>query len=87
MCQESLLLGHCRLMQLSGVITMGDETILLAVVPERANGGSNTRFGTDNQPKGRGRPRGSRNKMSPAFKRMLLEVAKELGSVALQRLG
>jgi hypothetical protein len=30
---------------------------------------------------GRGRPRDSPNKMSPAFKQMLLEVAKELGSV------
>jgi hypothetical protein len=34
----------------------GDETMLSAVVPARANGGSDTR-GTDNQPEGRGRPR------------------------------
>jgi hypothetical protein len=71
----------CRTMQLSGWISMGDETMLSAVVAARANGGSETRFDTDNQPEGRGRPRGSPNKMSPAFKQMLLEVAEELGSV------
>jgi hypothetical protein len=75
------LFGHAEKCSYPGRITMGDETMLSAVVPARANGGSETRFGTDNQPEGRGRPRGSPNKMSPAFKQMLLEVAKELGSV------
>jgi hypothetical protein len=59
---------------------MGNETMLSAVLPARANGGSETRFGTDNQPEGRGRPRGSPNKMSPAFKQMLLEVEAVLQS-------
>jgi hypothetical protein len=61
---------------------MGDEPyVLSAVAPERANGGSETQFRADNQPKKRGRPRGSRNKMSRAFKEMLIEVAEEVGSV------
>jgi hypothetical protein len=48
---------------------------------ERANSGSKTQFRADNQPEKRGRPRGSRNKMSCAFKEMLIEVAEEVGSV------
>jgi hypothetical protein len=55
--------------------------VLFAVVPERANGGSETQFRADNQPKKRGRPRGSRNKMSPALKAAIVEVAEELGGV------
>jgi hypothetical protein len=55
--------------------------VLSAVVPERANGGSETQFRADNQPKKRGRPRGSRNKMPRALKEMLVEVAEELGRV------
>jgi hypothetical protein len=55
--------------------------VLSAVVPERANAGSKTQFSTDNQPKKRGRPRGSRNKMPRALKEMLVEVAEELGRV------
>jgi hypothetical protein len=42
--------------------------VLSAVVPQRANSGSKTQFRADNQPEKRGRPRGSRNKMSRAFK-------------------
>ena len=44
--------------------------VLSAVVPQRANSGSKTQFRADNQPEKRGRPRGSRNKMSCAFKEM-----------------
>jgi hypothetical protein len=55
--------------------------VLSAVVPERANSGSETQFRADNQPKKRGRPRGSRNRMPRALKEMLVEVAEELGSV------
>ena len=63
---------------------MGDEPyVLSAVVPERANGGSETQFRADNQPKKRGRPRGSRDKMPRALKEMLVEVAEELGRVEI----
>jgi hypothetical protein len=55
--------------------------VLSAVVPERANAGSETQFSTDNQPEKRGRPRGSRNKMSRALREMIVEVAEELGRV------
>jgi hypothetical protein len=55
--------------------------VLSAVVPERANSGSKTQFRADNQPEKRGRPRGSRNKMSRALKEMIIEVAEELGRV------
>jgi hypothetical protein len=55
--------------------------VLSAVVPERANSGSKTKFRADNQPKKRGRPRGSRNRMPRALKEMLVEVAEELGRV------
>ena len=58
-----------------------EQYVLSAVAPERANGGSETQFRADNQPKKRGRPRGSRNKMSRALKEMLVEVAEELGRV------
>src|ERR1700683_3962466 len=54
---------------------------LSAAVPERANAGSKTQFSTDNQPEKRGRPRGSRNKMSRALREMIVEVAEELGRV------
>jgi hypothetical protein len=61
----------------------GDEPyILSAVVPQRAHLGSETQFRTDNQPEKRGRPRGSRNKMTRALKEMIVEVAEELGRVA-----
>jgi hypothetical protein len=54
---------------------------LSAAVPQRANAGSETQFSTDNQPEKRGRPRGSRNKMSRALKEMIVEVAEEVGRV------
>ena len=53
--------------------------VLSLLIPERANSGSKTQFSADNQPKKRGRPRGSGNRMSPAFKKMIVEVAEELG--------
>jgi hypothetical protein len=56
--------------------------VFSAVVPGRANSGSKTQFRADNQPERRGRPRGSRNKMSRAFKEMLIEVTEEVGRVA-----
>jgi hypothetical protein len=63
---------------------MGDEPyVLSAVVPERAHAGSETQFRADNQPKKRGRPRGSRDKMPRALKEMLVEVAEELGRVEI----
>jgi hypothetical protein len=62
------------------VAIMG-KNALSAAVPERANAGSKTQFSTDNQPEKRGRPRGSRNKMSRALREMIVEVAEELGRV------
>ncbi len=53
--------------------------VLSLLIPERANSGSKTQFSADNQPEKRGRPRGSGNKISPAFKKMIVEVAEELG--------
>jgi hypothetical protein len=58
-----------------------DQYVLHPVIPERANSGSETRFSAENQPEKRGRPRGSRNKMSPALKKMIVEVAEEVGRV------
>jgi hypothetical protein len=55
--------------------------VLSAVVPERANAGSETQFSTGNQPEKRGRPRGSRNKMPRALKEMIVGVAEEVGRV------
>jgi hypothetical protein len=55
--------------------------VLSLVIPERANSGSKTKFSADNQPEKRGRPKGSRNKMTPAFKQAIVEVAEELGRV------
>ena len=52
-------------------------------MPERSHAGNATTFTADNQPKKRGRPRGSRNKMSPAMKAMIVEVIEELGRVDL----
>jgi hypothetical protein len=60
---------------------MEEHGIRLAM-PQRANVDSETRFSADRQPERRGRPRGSRNKMSAAFKRTMLEVMQELGGVA-----
>jgi hypothetical protein len=63
-------------------IMADDELYVLSrVIPERANSGSRTHFSADNQPKKRGPPRGSRNKMSPAMKDMIAEVAEEVGRV------
>jgi hypothetical protein len=80
--------GPADLMQLSArnpieVDTMGEnkQYVLSLVIPERAHSGSKTQFRCDNQPKKRGRPRGSSNKMSPAMKKMIVEVAEELGRV------
>jgi hypothetical protein len=53
--QKSMLFGHADECSYPGWITMGDETKFSAVVPARANGGSETRFTTENQPEGRGR--------------------------------
>jgi hypothetical protein len=61
------------------VDTMAEPYVLSPVVPQRANSGSKTQFSAENQPAKRGRPRGSRNKMSPALKQMIAEVAEELG--------
>jgi hypothetical protein len=59
-----------------------NETYVLSpVIPERANLGSETQFGADNQPEKRGRPKGSRNKISPALKKAIVEVAEEVGRV------
>jgi hypothetical protein len=52
-------------------------------MPERSHADNATTFTADNQPKKRGRPRGSRNKMSPAMKAMIVEVIEELGRVDL----
>jgi hypothetical protein len=61
---------------------MGEnEYVLSAVVPQRANLGSESQFRADNQPEKRGRPRGSRNKMPRALKEMIVAVAEELGCV------
>jgi hypothetical protein len=60
---------------------MAEPYVLSAVVPQRANSGSQTQFSADNQPANRGRPRGSRNKMSRALKEMIAEVAEEVGRV------
>jgi hypothetical protein len=65
-----------------------NETYVLSlVIPERANSGSKTKFSADNQPKKRGRPRGSGNKMSPALKQMIFEVAEELGRIPYEDWG
>jgi hypothetical protein len=54
---------------------------LSPVIPERSNWGTQTQFRTDNQPKRRGRPAGSGNRISPAMRKMILEVMEELGRV------
>jgi hypothetical protein len=60
---------------------MAEQYVLSPVMPQRANSGSRTRFSVENQPARRGRPCASRNRMSPAMKQMIAEVAEELGHV------
>jgi hypothetical protein len=55
--------------------------VISQMIPQRAHIGSESEFRADNQPEKRGRPRGSRNKISPAMKKMILEVIQELGNV------
>jgi hypothetical protein len=55
--------------------------VISAVIPQRGHSPNATSFTAENQPKKRGRPKGSPNKMTPAFKQALVEVAEEVGRV------
>jgi hypothetical protein len=63
---------------------MAEPYVFPLVMPERSHAANETTFSADKQPKKRGRPRGSRNKMSPAMKAMIVEVIEELGRVDLE---
>jgi hypothetical protein len=65
-------------------VNMAEPYVFPLVMPERSHAANETTFSADNQPKKRGRPRGSRNKMSPAMKAMIVEVIEELGRVDLE---
>jgi hypothetical protein len=65
-------------------VNMAEPYVFPLVMPERSHAANETTFSADKQPKKRGRPRGSRNKMSPAMKAMIVEVIEELGRVDLE---
>jgi hypothetical protein len=80
---ETQLHAAIRAKRIEVDMAENESYVFSVVMPERSHADNATTFTADKQPKKRERPHGSRNKMSPAMKAMIVEVIEELGGVDL----